>query len=227
MYGIMITTFKRIKGAPVTACFLLFGLIISMLMISIGTSFVSEIVNIQSDKMESAPPNALMFILNLNSEDIVSIKDTTNILGSLEKGTGAFMNSMLFNIDNAGVDNYFEVSAEWFRGDTGWHYPLSQGRYYTPEEVQRGSKVVLIGKQIKKYVQKINGQSFVQIYGDKYKVIGTVGFKDKKSLWDSRVFMPLASLPKLASSKYIESGNGSFVIYNSKKIHKMKSIIFF
>lgn len=216
MYRIIKTTWKRIKATPISASFLIFGLTLSMLMISIGTSYVAEIVNMQSNKMKSAPPNALMFSLNLNkdSQDNIPIEKITSILGNIDNSTGIFMTDLLLNIDNAGVDNYFSASAEWFYGDTKWHYPIYEGRYYTSNEIKSGAKVILVGSNIKKYVQEKDGQSFIKIFGEQYKVIGVVGFKGGKSLWDSRLFLPLTSLPKLASQT-IEAGIGSFVIYNA------------
>jgi putative ABC transport system permease protein len=216
MYKIIKITLKRIKGAPISACFLIFGLTLSMLMISICTSYVAEIINMQSNKIKSAPPNALMFSLNLNknSQDKIPIEKITNLLSNIDKRTGIFLTDLLLNIDNAGVDNYFSASAEWFHSDTGWHYPVYEGRYYSVNEIKSGAKVVLVGSNIKKYIQKKDGQSYIKIFGEQYKVIGVVGFKGGKSLWDSRLFLPMTSLPKLARQT-IEAGIGSFVIYNA------------
>lgn len=206
-------TIKRIKSTPVIAGFLLFGLTISMLMISFATSFVAELMHQQEDKREHKPPHAFMFRLNLNSENRVPLEDLVQILGSVNKSTGIFVTNIMMSIDKANVDESFSVSAEWFAGDTGWSYPLAAGKYYTIDDIKKGSKVVLIGRNLEKYVEKRNSNRFIKISGEEYKVLGTVGFKEKKSLWDTRIFMPLTSLPEL-TKQTLEGGNVSLVMYN-------------
>lgn len=213
MLKIMRITFKRIKSTPLTAVFLLFGLIIAILMVSICTSFMAELLSLQDTKSANKPPNALMFKFNLKTRERLTVEEINKLLGNMDKGSGIFKTDTLLNLDDADVDSYFTTSEEWFSDDTDWHYPIFEGRYYTTDEVHRGSKVALIGKNIKKYIKVENGQRFIKIFGERYEVIGTVGFKGEKSLWDARIFIPLTAVPKLSGGPE----SGSYVIYNAHK----------
>ena len=77
--------------------------------------------------------------------------------------------------------------------------------------------VVLIGKRLQKYVEEENGEKYIGIEGTRYKVLGMVGFKDKDSLWDSRLFMPITSLPDKELDN-LESVSFNCVIYNDKNV---------
>jgi putative ABC transport system permease protein len=208
------TVIKRWKITPVNTSVLIFGLSVSILMISFGISFIAGLQDLQNDKLDHAPPNALMFNMLLNmdeSESTFSLNNMKELLSGLDSSTGLFLNNMLLSIS---VDKYCDVSAEWYKKETGWHYPLLEGRYYSITEVTDGAKVALVGIELKKDTFRENNNVYINISGEKYRVVGIIGFKGKPSMWDSRLFMPLLSLPKSAKDN-ISNGSFSGVIYDS------------
>lgn len=214
MIEIYKTTKKRLETNPISVVILLLGLVISMLMLSFCISFFTKLKSLRDDKNLNAPPNALMFSINLNDDNIVPIENIIREIKFQNVNTGSIVNNILVNIDKAPVDSYFQVSAEQFMGDTNWHYPIVEGRYYSIEEVGVGLKVALIGNGLKKYMDCRNGKNFIKIFGEEYEVIGIVGIEDKESLWDERVFMPVKALP-LVNKEKMQGGNVSLIFYNS------------
>lgn len=182
---------KRIFINPLTSLFLICGFTISILIISISISFVSELYAAQDKKNEHTPPNGRQY--EIFSGESVDISD---IFNGICDGSGIIVNGIIVNPDMKEVNTIVSVSAEWFASDDVWHYPVSEGRYYTAEEIKNGEKLVLIGCNLKDCVYKENGSEYIDIEGEKYQVIGVVGFLNQRSLWDNRLFMPATALPQ-------------------------------
>ncbi|MDO5291744.1 MAG: ABC transporter permease [bacterium] len=209
-------TLKRIRAEKITSLCLIVGLVISMLMVSICTSFIAEISNAGDDKMEYAPPDGLMFNSKLEVEEKVELSDLLKPMEQLKEGTGVIFNGLMVNVDGRGVDTYTSVSAEWFQDDTVWHYPIMEGRYYTTEEIKNSEKVIVVGKDILNNTYLKNAKKYIKIMDEEYLVIGVVGFKGKRSLWDSRVFMPVTALPEYTEND-ITDGDFDCIFYTSDK----------
>lgn len=215
MIHLLKITIKRIQKSKVVSSFMIFGFIISMLMISFNASYIFELQRLNKDKLRNAPPNALAFGLNLNANKEITADDISNILRSVKESSGIILNSMVVNIDSSGINNYFPVSGEWFSSETDWHYPLVEGKYYSVDDLQQKLKVVLLGKDLKKYTYMKNRKCYIKLFQEEYEVRGFIGFIDKKSLWDSRVFIPALSLPKPLNERLL-GGNFNFILYSKK-----------
>ena len=219
MYTIIKTIFQRIRKEPITSTFFVLGFALAMLMVSMGTSYVTEMVCATNDKKSYAPPNGYQLAVSifLEEEQKVDMEYMLKAFEETKEKTGIFVNDIMLNLDAAKVNEFVAASAEWFKKDAVWHYPLSQGRYYTREEILERKNVVLIGKNLQKYVEEENNEKYIGIEGTRYKVLGIVGFKDKDSLWDSRLFMPITSLPD-KELENLELGSFSCAIYNHKNV---------
>ncbi|WP_326831095.1 ABC transporter permease [Anaerosalibacter bizertensis] len=99
------------------------------------------------------------------------------------------MTDFLLNLDKAEADQYFEGEAGWFGENSKWNPPLLEGRYYTREEILKRKNVVVIGQNLKKYMND-DGKT-IGIYGKNYEVVGVVGLKDRPLKWDMFIFFSL------------------------------------
>jgi len=224
MIYIMKMILYRIKNEKITSTILIFGLTISFIMVSFGTSFVAELLNAKNDRDKASPPNAYGIVVdNLQYKDkkgndhIATKEYIKNSFSKLENGTGVILNNIMLTLDSQPIDSVCEVSAEWFKNDNIWHYPLLEGRYYTSDEIKNESKVIILGKELKKYVEEKNGKEYVSIKKKEYSVIGYVGFKGKRSLWDSRIFIPAMTLLSDLNQNYGYDGF-SAILYSNKKV---------
>ncbi len=203
---------KRIKDTPLTSAFLILGLTLSMLLISMVVSFVSQYMIAKQEKENAIPPNGKQYILSW--EHGKSFDTYNDIFAGIREGTGIIVNGIMVHLDDREVNTFSQVSGEWFTRDDEWHYPLSEGRYYTAKEIEEGKKVVLIGKNYKENVYNEDGKDYIDIEKEKYEVIGIVGIKGELSLWDSRIFMPCTAIPK--TTDFGNSGTHyiSFIMHN-------------
>ncbi|MEE1007768.1 MAG: ABC transporter permease [Agathobacter sp.] len=205
----------RINQSKTTSLFFMFGMVISMLLLSIGISFTYEHIYAARNKEKMSPPNGTVYGFDIPLEADVKL-DTSSVnklLEGIRSDTGVIFNNMNVNIDRSSINSYISVSAEWFSEDDNWHYPVSKGRYYTAEEVKNGDKVVAIGCMLEEYTFKENGKEYIKMYGEKYEVVGVVGFNNQVSLWDNRVFVPATSLPEKMSNSYSLDFVG-MILYN-------------
>ena len=203
---------KRIKDTPLTSVFLMLGLTLSMLLISIVVSFVSQYALAKEEKENAQPPNGRQYILSW--EQGKNFDKYNDLFIGLREDTGIIVNGIMVHVDEREINTFSPVSGEWFVKDDEWHYPLSEGRYYTAKEIEDGQKVVLIGKNYKENVYNQDGKEYIDIEKVKYEVIGVVGIKGEVSLWDARIFMPCTALPEATDSSGVDKNYISFIMYN-------------
>ena len=202
----------RVYTTPFTTILLIVGLVLSMLTMSICVSFISELLSAQKYKENSTPPNGTQYVLTWQGQQ--EFQNFCSLFEDIRDTSGVIVNGMAVHIDGMEVNTFVPISGEWFAQDDGWHYPLTEGRYYTAEEVRNSEKVVLLGKKLKPYTYTEYGETYLDIENEKYRVIGYVGIENQASLWDMRVFMPCSALP----GSIIENINKSIncILYNYK-----------
>ncbi len=210
-------TFRRIRQTTATSLFFIIGMTFSMLIVSVGISFVSEHLKGQQAKADALPPNGEMFNLyrNFELEESFEYEKIPQLLKGLAPDSGVIFNELMIHLDGMEANVIDPVSAEWFTEGAEWHYPVIEGRCYTADEIKQGEKVVMIGKSLEKYTQEQNGKRYVSIKKEMYEVIGRVGMSDQNSLWDNRIFMPITALPESLRRKYDTSSEMKFILYNA------------
>ncbi len=209
-------TFRRIRQTTATSLFFIIGMTFSMLIVSVGISFVSEHMKGQQAKVDSLPPNGERFnlYLPLDQEKYFEYEKIPQFLKGLAPDSGVIFDHEMMHIDGAEANAVSPARIEWFSAGAVWHYPLAEGRYYTAEEIEKGEKVVLIGETLKKYTQEQNGKRYLAIEGETYEVVGRVGLSDQSSLWDHEIFMPFTALPEGSRQDFNGFSNIEFTLYN-------------
>ena len=204
-------TKKCIKNSPLTSVFLIFGLILSMLTISIGVSFVAEHMNVQKERDEQQPPNGQQY--SIQWQEKIETDVFNKLFDGIRNDTGIIVNGLTVHLDEGEVNTYTSVSAEWFTSDGSWHYPILEGRYYTEEEIDKGEYVALIGKGLREYTYEEDGKEYISIEGEKYQVVGIVGTRQEISSWDRRLFIPCTALPERLAEG-VSAVGFNFIMYN-------------
>lgn len=208
---------SRIKNSPLLSCLLVFGLVTSILLISIGTSFVSSLFYGQKIKNENLPPNGEGYSLSGEFKNDFDYDVFNKLFSNIDNDAGLFVNDLLFHIEGSGVNVYNKVSGEYFKNSDVWHYPLVSGKYFTADDVRNGNKVILIGSELDEYSYKRNNLKYIKVEGEEYQVLGIIGFKDQSSDWDGRMIMPCTSFPKEFYKEYVKHKylSISFIMYNN------------
>ena len=214
----MKTLLIRIKQSPLLSALLIFGLVTSILLISLGTSFVSNIYYSDKAKSQYNPQKAKVYDITYSALKSSDSSVMNKLFSKIDNDTGLFINNLLLHTDASEVNAYNKVSGEYFTNNNVWHYPLISGSYYTAEDVKKGNKVVVLGSKLLKEAYERNGNKYIEIEEEEYLIKGVIGIPNEKSSWDNRIIMPCTSMPK----NYFENNlqrdleDISFVIYNEK-----------
>lgn len=205
----------RFKTRKLTTFFIIFGFVVAILMVSLNISFVWGLKEEENTLEKLGAPNARKFFftskaVSIFTEDIDGLID--NLEENFDKHTGIYITDFLLNLDKAEANQYFEGDAGWFGENIKWNPPLLEGRYYTREEIVDKKNVVVIGQNLKKYMND-DGKT-ISIYGKDYEVVGIVGLKDKPLRWDMFIFFPVS----IVSEEIADSvgGVGKVLAYSSK-----------
>ena len=214
----MKTLLIRIKQSPLLSALLIFGLVTSILLISLGTSFVSNLYYSDKAKNQYNPKKAKVYDITYSALKSSDSSVMNKLFSKVDNDTGLFINDLLLHTNASEVNVYNKVSGEYFTNNNVWHYPLISGSYYTAEDVKKGNKVVVLGSKLLKEAYERNGNKYIEIEEEEYLIKGVIGIPDEKSSWDNRIIMPCTSMPK----NYFENNlqrdleDISFVIYNEK-----------
>lgn len=214
----MKTLLIRIKQSPLLSALLIFGLVTSILLISLGTSFVSNLYYSDKAKSQYNPQKAKVYDITYSALKSSDSSVMNKLFSKIDNDTGLFINNLLLHTDASEVNAYNKVSGEYFTNNNVWHYPLISGSYYTAEDVKKGNKVVVLGSNLLKRAYERNGNKYIEIEEEEYLIKGVIGITNEKSSWDNRIIMPCTSMPK----NYFENNlqrdleDISFVIYNEK-----------
>lgn len=214
----MKTLLIRIKQSPLLSALLIFGLVTSILLISLGTSFVSNLYYFDKAKSQYNPQKAKVYDITYSALKSSDSSVMNKLFSKIDNDTGLFINNLLLHTDASEVNAYNKVSGEYFTNNNVWHYPLISGSYYTAEDVKKGNKVVVLGSKLLKEAYERNGNKYIEIEEEEYLIKGVIGIPNEKSSWDNRIIMPCTSMPK----NYFENNlqrdleDISFVIYNEK-----------
>lgn len=107
--------------------------------------------------------------------------------------SGLYINQI--NIPTSYASDYIPRSYPLlFKGNKGI-FPLLEGKYFSYENVKNKDRIALVGKDAVLLLPEINGKRYVKLSGTSYEVIGVIGEKNKKTVWDKSVYFPINSLP--------------------------------
>ena len=208
----------RIKQSPLLSALLIFGLVTSILLISLGTSFVSNLYYSDKAKNQYNPKKAKVYDITYSALKSSDSSVMNKLFSKVDNDTGLFINDLLLHTNASEVNVYNKVSGEYFTNNNVWHYPLISGSYYTADDVKKGNKVVVLGSKLLKKAYERNGNKYIEIEEEEYLIKGVIGIPNEESSWDNRIIMPCTSMPK----NYFENNlqrdleDISFVIYNEK-----------
>lgn len=208
----------RIKQSPLLSALLIFGLVTSILLISLGTSFVSNLYYSDKAKNQYNPKKAKVYDITYSALKSSDSSVMNKLFSKVDNDTGLFINDLLLHTNASEVNVYNKVSGEYFTNNNVWHYPLISGSYYTAEDVKKGNKVVVLGSKLLKEAYERNGNKYIEIEEEEYLIKGVIGIPDEKSSWDNRIIMPCTSMPKNYFKNNLQRDleDISFVIYNEK-----------
>ncbi|MGL5614636.1 MAG: FtsX-like permease family protein [Sarcina sp.] len=204
---------KQLKSNPVTISIFIIIFLISSLGLSLLVSVISNFSNRVVDYNQSFEEYTLEAKLAYNDEGYNHEK----MIDSLELVNGDFrIRSSFEYFEIEGIKNREVNIAEYFTGNWENTYPMIAGEFYTKEQIKNKEKVVLLGKNIaNKYSKKINDS--INIDKENYKIIGIVGYQNKKSVFDDSIFTPITAISEMEKNVFGSIPYKNFYISGKEK----------
>ena len=166
-----------------------------------------------SAKLNYEPQNAIKIRVSLHKD--IEEKDVLSLFGGISENTGVIFNNIYSFIDKLEDRGMIAIEGEYYSKDIVRRYPLLKGRYYTRSELNNGDNVVLIGKELEKYSEEKGKEKIIMIQNIEYKVIGIIGEREKKSILDYKVVMPITSIPEVHKDRIKYSKELDFTIHSN------------
>lgn len=206
-----------------TLFFIIIGFVVGNLVLSCGISISVETITRQRDMTNGNP--YIQTLINLESETNMSPQN----VGSFCEGLSEYGEVQILSADKVTVDVLDEKYILYpvlFSKTEDWHIPIVEGRYFEPDEMFDGNKVI-IGKNIAKKAN-LHENSTIFIEGRAYKVIGLGGRANRGTEWDDLICMPWGNFTEYYSNMlnkqhvtlFLKSGKDK-VISNYKEDNKM------
>ncbi|EMT46105.1 ABC transporter permease [Anoxybacillus flavithermus] len=200
------------RAHPFTTAFAVLGLVISLLMISVGISSINYSHLLQQQLEQYAPPHATRLMVAFSHEP--TWNDLFRLFDNIDKETGIILEGVALVHDGMPI----MVTPEHLKESVEPRLPIKEGRYFTEKEIRTGEKVALIGSQWKKDTTVIENERYIVLSGERYKCIGIIGIKGESSkLLDSQVLIPMMSIPSSVISKLLSQQQITLTLYNAKK----------
>lgn len=216
MTNIVSQTIQRIRTSKVTAVFFIVGFAVSILLISLNTSLVFSQLDAADFKKKNMPPKATQYELHTKTRGSISKEQYEKLFAGIRPETGVIINGLTVHTDAQRVNSSWAISVEYFTEGVCWHYPLIKGRYYTADELKKGTPVVLAGESVvDQDAEEKDGKLWIRIGGREYEIVGIVGNKNGSSLWENRLFIPYSTLPADVEKQIYWGDPGlNFLLYN-------------
>lgn len=204
---------RQFKNHRNTTLVLIFGLIVSMILISFSTSTIYS-QKIENDKNSKYMPKRAIKI-NINFHKEFESTDINEWLSCISSTTGIYMDDKLVFLNDVG-DGSMPVTAEYYN-QIDKRFPLVEGEYYSKDDLRKGNKVVLIGKKYSQYIEGKDGNKNIYINNVKYQVKGVIGLENEDiEELDYKIVMPIKSLPESILKENIIKKEITFIMYDNK-----------
>lgn len=214
---------KQIKAHPVTIIFFMLGYFISILIFSIGFSNMVYMQNSIVERNSGIYKDSLnVYISSSKNIEYENIVDSFKDISSKSKIRITTLSSYI------GENNKeYEIIAEYFKEDTNSNFPIIKGRYFTSQEVLQMERVVVLGKELESFTYFDSNKQKVKIGGEEYTVVGLIGDKNRDSIWDKTIFIPITVVPESSKLSYFRVMSSSLLLISDeqKEANDLQSII--
>ncbi|BFN06014.1 ABC transporter permease [Clostridium tetani] len=177
-----------------THYFLIFiGYFSALLVILFGFIFLKCSKDMTIDYTNGKIEHQRLISVNVNDSNNIDYNSLINILKKHSKTTSIRIDGLIEEVPIN--EKIFEVPIQpvIFSETPEWIPQITNGRYLNPRESSSKAKIAVIGKGVE--LNKLSKNNYINLCGEKFKIIGIAGKKSNFSNYLGSVFIPLESLP--------------------------------
>ncbi|CDI50472.1 putative ABC transporter-associated permease [Clostridium tetani 12124569] len=177
-----------------THYFLIFiGYFSALLVILFGFIFLKCSKDMNIDYTNGKIEHQKLISVNVNDSNNIDYDNLANILKKYSKTISVRIDGL---IEETSInEKIFEIPIQpvIFSETPEWIPQITNGRYLNPRESSSKAKIAVIGKGVE--LNKLSENNYINLCGEKFKIIGIAGKKSNFSNYLGSVFIPLESLP--------------------------------
>ncbi|RXM73596.1 ABC transporter permease [Clostridium tetani] len=177
-----------------THYFLIFiGYFSALLVILFGFIFLKCSKDMTIDYTNGKIEHQRLISVNVNDSNNMDYNNLINVLKKHSKTTSIRIDGLIEEVPIN--EKIFEVPIQpvIFSETPEWIPQITNGRYLNPMESSSKAKIAVIGKGVE--LNKLSKNNYINLCGEKFKIIGIAGKKSNFSNYLGSVFIPLESLP--------------------------------
>ncbi|BDR76959.1 ABC transporter permease [Clostridium tetani] len=177
-----------------THYFLIFiGYFSALLVILFGFIFLKCSKDMTIDYTNGKIEHQRLISVNVNDSNNMDYNNLINVLKKHSKTTSIRIDGLIEEVPIN--EKIFEVPIQSviFSETPEWIPQITNGRYLNPRESSSKAKIAVIGKGVE--LNKLSKNNYINLCGEKFKIIGIAGKKSNSSNYLGSVFIPLESLP--------------------------------
>ncbi|AAO37448.1 ABC transporter permease [Clostridium tetani] len=177
-----------------THYFLIFiGYFSALLVILFGFIFLKCSKDMTIDYTNGKIEHQRLISVNVNDSNNMDYNNLINVLKKHSKTTSIRIDGLIEEVPIN--EKIFEVPIQpvIFSETPEWIPQITNGRYLNPRESSSKAKIAVIGKGVE--LNKLSKNNYINLCGEKFKIIGIAGKKSNFSNYLGSVFIPLESLP--------------------------------
>lgn len=205
MISTIIRLINKYKKNPMKIILFLTSVFIAIITVSIGISSINQIRILAYEKYDGIPANTRIIDINFNKS--IELDEIKSIFKEIPEYCNVKIINEFTYIDNAAKNIGYPLVIQVSGDNIKNQIPILKGSYF--KDSNKEDKGILIGSELEDFSEEHNGSKEIMIYGEKYNVIGILGYKNKATNWKNRIILNLEDIPK-KNLKELEQG--SFVV---------------
>lgn len=205
MLSTLLRIINKYKANPVKLIIFFTSIFIAIITVSIGVSSIKQIKILAYEKNNGIPINTRM--LNINFNKAIEYDQIKVIFEEIPEYCDVKIINNYTYIDEASKYIGYPLIIQVSDKNIEDNIPVLKGSYFN--DGSKKNRDVLIGFELEEFSNENGVNKEISIYGEKYNVLGLLGYKNKASNWKNRVILNLENIPK---NNLEELKNGSFTI---------------
>ena len=205
MINTLIRLFNKYKNNSTKTILFFSSIFIAIITVSIGISSINQIRILAYEKYDGIPADTRIIDINFNKS--VELDDIKSIFKEIPEYSDVKIIKRFTYIDNSSKYIGYPLVIQVAGDNTKNKIPILEGSYL--KDNNRGNKDILIGSELEEFSEDNNGNKEIMIYGEKYNVIGILGYKNRTTNWKNRIILNLEDIPIKNLEELVQ---GSFTV---------------
>lgn len=210
--------FLEIRENLLGSVLIIIGFFISTFIFSISISFAKNYTYYYNEQNQFENNK---YLTNIK---LTSKSDTISLINDIYKSNSLnYIETSPIRYQQNENDLLINIIGVYYKNEKTLDLPIYKGRPLNKEDIFSNEKVAIIGTLLQEFIKTEDGTDYINIKGEKYKVIGIIG-GENHSYFNNFMFIPLKEMPKFyLADSVIQSSFYTLKSENQDNFKKLKN----